>query len=65
MLIFSLLRFCSLLLRFTDDTFDPEQSATIGLYNTQILVLYFNLYAMIWGFYWKSDLVFNAKNKKK
>ena len=21
---------CSLLLRFTDDTFDPEQSATIG-----------------------------------
>lgn len=25
--------YCSLLLRFTDDTFDPEQAATIGRNN--------------------------------
>ena len=36
----------SLLLRFTDDTFDPEQAATIGLFIAFHLYLY-NSYIFI------------------
>lgn len=37
----SIFLFSSLLLRFTDDTFDPELAATIGLANIFYVIMYF------------------------